>query len=73
MDVAGALAQTLEEQGVTVVHSDNIHDPHDKNAYQRSRETAAELLQEAPAIMIDVHRDGVLTLNIMRRSWMAKR
>ena len=59
LDVAGALAQTLEEQGVTVVHSDNIHDPHDKNAYQRSRETAAELLQEAPAIMIDVHRDGV--------------
>ena len=59
LTVASALAQSLEEQGVTVVHSDNIHDPHDKNAYDRSRETAAELLQEAPAIIIDVHRDGV--------------
>ena len=49
----------LEEQGVTVIHSENIHDPHDVNAYQRSRKTAAELLQEAPAAMIDVHRDGV--------------
>lgn len=59
LTVASALAETLEEQGVTVIHSENIHDPHDKNAYQRSRETAAELLQEAPAIIIDVHRDGV--------------
>lgn len=59
LTVASALAETLEEQGVTVIHSENIHDPHDKNAYQRSRETAAELLQDAPAIIIDVHRDGV--------------
>lgn len=59
LDVASVLAQSLEEQGVHVLHSDNIHDPHDKNAYQRSRETAAQLLQGAPAIMIDVHRDGV--------------
>ena len=59
LQVAGALAQTLEEMGVTVVHSENLHDPHDKQAYERSRETAAELLQEAPAILIDVHRDGV--------------
>lgn len=59
LDVATVMATVLEEQGVTVIHSENIHDPHDVNAYQRSRKTAAELLQEAPAAMIDVHRDGV--------------
>jgi len=59
LDVATTMATVLEEQGISVIHSDNIHDPHDVNAYQRSRKTAAELLQEAPAAMIDVHRDGI--------------
>ena len=57
--VASVMAEVLENQGITVIHSENIHDPHDVNAYQRSRKTASELLQEAPAAMIDVHRDGV--------------
>lgn len=59
LDVATVMATVLEDQGVTVIHSENIHDPHDVNAYQRSRKTAAELLREAPAAMIDVHRDGI--------------
>ncbi len=59
LEVASAMVEELEKQGVTVIHSDNIHDPHDVNAYQRSRKTASQLLQEAPAAMIDVHRDGV--------------
>lgn len=59
LDVATTMAAVLEDQGIEVIHSDNIHDPHDVNAYQRSRKTAAELLQEAPAAIIDVHRDGV--------------
>lgn len=59
LDVASAMVEELEQQGVTVIHSENIHDPHDVNAYQRSRKTASELLKEAPAAMIDVHRDGV--------------
>lgn len=59
LDVAQTIVDALEAQGVQVIHSDNIHDPHDSNAYQRSRKTAAQLLQEAPAAMIDVHRDGV--------------
>ena len=59
LDVADTIAAVLEEQGIQVVHSENIHDPHDVNAYQRSRKTAAELLREAPAAMIDVHRDGI--------------
>ena len=59
LDVASVMVDTLEAQGVAVIHSDNLHDPHDVNAYQRSRKTAAELLQGAPAVMIDVHRDGI--------------
>lgn len=59
LDVATTMATVLEEQGIPVIHSENIHDPHDVNAYQRSRKTAAALLQEAPAAIIDVHRDGV--------------
>ncbi len=59
LDVAETMVEVLEEQGIDVIHSDNIHDPHDKEAYQRSRKTASQLLQEAPAAIIDVHRDGV--------------
>ncbi len=59
LEVASTMAEELEKQGVTVIHSENIHDPHDVNAYQRSRKTASQLLQEAPAAIIDVHRDGV--------------
>lgn len=59
LDVASTMVEVLENQGITVIHSENIHDPHDVNAYQRSRKTASELLQGAPAAIIDVHRDGV--------------
>lgn len=59
LDVAETMVNVLESQGISVIHSENLHDPHDGNAYQRSRKTAAELLQGAPAAIIDVHRDGV--------------
>lgn len=59
LKVAERMVEALEAQGVSVIHSDNLHDPHDVNAYQRSRKTAAELLQGAPAAIIDVHRDGI--------------
>lgn len=59
LDVAETMVHVLEKQGISVIHSENLHDPHDGNAYQRSRKTAAELLQGAPAAIIDVHRDGV--------------
>ncbi len=59
LDVAEAMVVVLEEAGIPVIHSDNLHDPHDVNAYQRSRKTASELLQGAPAVIIDVHRDGI--------------
>lgn len=59
LKVASTMVEELEKQSIAVIHSENIHDPHDGNAYQRSRKTASELLTEAPAAIIDVHRDGV--------------
>lgn len=59
LDVADSLEKALEEQGVDVVRSREPHTPHDAGAYQRSRRTAEEVLQEQPDAMIDVHRDAV--------------
>jgi stage II sporulation protein P len=57
--VGASLKESLEKQGYTVVFSDNIHLPHDGQAYMRSRRTAAELSKEGPTTIIDVHRDAV--------------
>jgi stage II sporulation protein P len=59
INVGRVIANTLEEKGVNVSFSDNVHDPHDANAYQRSRRTIAQLLKKRPVALIDVHRDGV--------------
>lgn len=56
--VGAALADALTNQGLKAVHSKNPHDPHDINAYHRSRKTAAKLMKEEPDILIDVHRDA---------------
>lgn len=57
--VGNQLASKLEEQGVKIIYSDNKHDPHDSNAYMRSRRTATELMKQNPVALIDVHRDGI--------------
>lgn len=57
--VALALADALTEEGVEGVVSDRLHHPHDAGAYRRSRQTAVELLRDAPDALIDVHRDGI--------------
>jgi stage II sporulation protein P len=57
-DVGKALADKLTSMGFNVQYSDNKHDPHDVNAYNRSRKTAANLLKTAPDVIIDVHRDA---------------
>ena len=60
LSVAETIAKYLEDEGIEVLHSENIHDPHDSDAYARSRQTAAELLNSGNVDMIiDVHRDGV--------------
>lgn len=59
LDVGQALAEALEKQGLTVIHSDASHLPHDGGAYQRSRATVRELLAEDAVALIDVHRDAI--------------
>ena len=58
-DVGRSLAEALRRQGHRVVVSSNNHNPHDGQAYLRSRRTAAQLLRLQPAALIDVHRDAV--------------
>lgn len=58
-DVAGWLKENLEAQGVTVILDESTHFPHDSGAYDRSRATAMRLLQQMPAAIFDIHRDGI--------------
>lgn len=59
LDVGRSMADALEQKGITVIHSEETHVPHDSGAYMRSRRTAEELLQEGPDALFDVHRDAV--------------
>ncbi|MCR4442199.1 MAG: stage II sporulation protein P [Peptococcaceae bacterium] len=59
MDVGSTLARKLKENGIDAQISYNRHEPHDANAYHRSRRTAVQLLKTNPLALIDVHRDGV--------------
>ena len=59
-EVANALAQAFDSEGIESVISDTLHHPHDAGAYRRSRQTAASLIKEvSPDLLIDVHRDGI--------------
>lgn len=58
-DVGDALASKLQGLGFKVDHNRNNHNPHDVNAYNRSRKTAATLLRSNPDAIFDVHRDAV--------------
>lgn len=59
IQVGQSLAEELEANGSQVEISENKHDPHDANAYHRSRQTAVQLLKSNPDVIFDVHRDGV--------------
>lgn len=59
LEVSQVIGNVLKKEGIKADVSLNKHDPHDANAYQRSRRTAAQLLKNRPATIIDVHRDGV--------------
>lgn len=56
--VGSAFADSLRQRGVEVNHSENLHLPHDRGAYRRSRETALELLAKNPDAIFDIHRDA---------------
>lgn len=58
--VGDAFAASLEKNGVTAIHSQAKHDPHDDMAYERSRRTALDLVKkEQPDAIFDIHRDAV--------------
>jgi stage II sporulation protein P len=57
--IGQTMADKLQGKGVNVKYDETPHDPHDNNAYVRSRRTAARLLEEKPAAIFDVHRDGI--------------
>lgn len=58
VDVATNLTNNLRRNGISVYHSFVRHDPHDINAYHRSRRTVFQLLKQQPDAIIDIHRDS---------------
>lgn len=64
--VGTIMAERLRKIGMGVNHDQTAHDPHDNNAYVRSRRTAAKLVGANPVAMFDVHRDGVVDPNFYR-------
>ncbi len=56
--VGDSFAVAMEEKGVTVIHDETLHLPHDRGAYRRSRPTAQRLLGEGPDAIFDIHRDA---------------
>ena len=56
------LAQTLESQGISVIHDKSIHDnPSYDASYDRSYEAVKKIMKENPTIecIIDLHRDAI--------------
>lgn len=61
-EAGNILAETLEEEGIGVIHDKTLHDNPSYNAsYERSYETVTAILQENPSIecIIDLHRDAI--------------
>ncbi len=58
LDLGKVMQTSLQNEGVSVTHSENLHDPHDINAYNRSRRTAVQLIKEQPDAVFDIHRDS---------------
>ncbi len=57
IQVGATMADALRDQGFAVKHDSTSHDPHDAGAYTRSRRTAVSMLEQAPEVLFDVHRD----------------
>ena len=57
--VGEAFKEALEKNGVEVIIDKTSHDPHDANAYVRSRRTALRLLKRRPDAVFDIHRDAI--------------
>ncbi len=57
-EVGAVLKEALNKEGISATHSTETHDPHDINAYHRSRRTFTNLLKEQPDAAFDIHRDS---------------
>jgi len=57
--VGKTMVDRLQGKAVQVDYNQTAHDPHDNNAYVRSRRTAAQLMKDNPVALFDIHRDGV--------------
>lgn len=60
--VGEVLAETLAENGISVVHDGTLHDyPAYTGSYDRSEETIRNILSDYPSIkiVIDLHRDAI--------------
>ena len=60
--VGEALAQSLADNGITVLHDGTVHDhPSYTGSYDRSEETIRAALEQYPSIkvVIDLHRDAI--------------
>jgi stage II sporulation protein P len=56
--VGAAMAERLSALGYATENDQTRHDPHDANAYARSRRTFLRLLGHKPAALFDIHRDS---------------
>lgn len=65
-EVGQSLVNRLKNAKIDVSYDKTPHDPHDNNAYYRSRRTAANLLKQNPVAILDVHRDGIPDANYYR-------
>ena len=58
-DIAYAFSLNLNSKRISTVFSENLHIPHDNNAYSRSSVTAKSLLNNyGSEAIFDIHRDG---------------
>jgi len=65
--VGNEFVKSLQDNRVDVKYYETPHDPHDENAYARSRRTAMGLLKNNPIALFDIHRDGVPNSDFFKR------
>lgn len=59
--IGDEISRVLTENGIGVIHDENIYDESYNGAYSRSRVTVEKYLEEYPTIeiVLDVHRDAI--------------
>lgn len=56
--VGEAFRKGLENRRVLTAYSQNLHLPHDRGAYRRSRRTVTRLMERDLVMLFDIHRDA---------------